>query len=213
MKNYYRVLGLESSATDAEIRVAYRKLALVFHPDAGGNPERFREIAEAYEVLSNPAKREALDKEDPFPVEISLAFSMVRSAVAEMRKRETGISSLTSMYQYTPPGSRDKTVPEKLEAIAINVANEWVQKISEVQKDIQRIQKIYSEYIGTLMIDRLKLLAVVEFDALEKDYRVSVEYLASLKAARQIIMDGRKVPLVGSPTESTLVIGVRSTES
>jgi DnaJ-class molecular chaperone len=56
MKDYYRVLGVNTSATQSEIKDAYRKLALKYHPDRNqGNKEaeeKFKEVAEAYEVLS-----------------------------------------------------------------------------------------------------------------------------------------------------------------
>ena len=61
-KDYYKVLGLTNTATQDEIRKAYRKLALTYHPDR--NPDdksahqRFHEISEANEVLSDPEKRE-----------------------------------------------------------------------------------------------------------------------------------------------------------
>jgi len=67
MPDYYDILGIESNATSGQIKVAYRKLALRYHPDK--NPEnqvaekRFIEIAEAYEVLSNPLKRDRYDQE------------------------------------------------------------------------------------------------------------------------------------------------------
>ncbi len=65
-KDYYRILGIEPTATAEEIKRAYRKLALQYHPDR--NPgdraaeERFKEIAEAYEVLADPAKRAKYDQ-------------------------------------------------------------------------------------------------------------------------------------------------------
>ena len=61
-RDYYEVLGVVKSAGEKEIAVAYRKLAIKFHPDS--NPgdaeavEKFREAAEAYEVLSDAEKRE-----------------------------------------------------------------------------------------------------------------------------------------------------------
>lgn len=60
-KDYYKILGVERKATEDEIKRAYRKLALKYHPDR--NPgdkkaeEQFKEINEAYQVLSDPAKR------------------------------------------------------------------------------------------------------------------------------------------------------------
>lgn len=64
-KDYYKALGIVKTATDDEIKKAYRKLALKFHPDknkAPGAEEKFKEIAEAYEVLSDKKKRDVYDK-------------------------------------------------------------------------------------------------------------------------------------------------------
>jgi molecular chaperone DnaJ len=62
-KDYYKALGVTESATETEIRRAYRKLAKQHHPDAHpGNEERFKEISAAYEVLSDPAKRKEYDE-------------------------------------------------------------------------------------------------------------------------------------------------------
>jgi curved DNA-binding protein len=63
-KDYYAVLGVASSADAAEIKRAYRKLARKFHPDVTKDPNgeaRFKELAEAYEALSDAAKRKAYD--------------------------------------------------------------------------------------------------------------------------------------------------------
>ena len=67
MGDYYEVLGITKDATEADIKKAYRKLALKWHPDK--NPdnkeeaeEKFKSIAEAYEVLSDKEKRDVYDK-------------------------------------------------------------------------------------------------------------------------------------------------------
>ena len=63
-KEYYRVLGIEKGASDDEIKKAYRKLALKFHPDKNKDEnaeEKFKEIGEAYEVLSDKDKRAAYE--------------------------------------------------------------------------------------------------------------------------------------------------------
>ena len=64
-KDYYKILGVSRSATDDELKKAYRKLALKFHPDknkAKNAEDRFKEIAEAYEALSDKKKRDIYDK-------------------------------------------------------------------------------------------------------------------------------------------------------
>ena len=68
-KDYYKILGVERSSSAAEIRKAYRKLARKYHPDV--NPgdksaeEKFKELNEAYEVLSDPEKRKRYDELGP----------------------------------------------------------------------------------------------------------------------------------------------------
>ena len=62
-KDYYRALGVPSTATEKEITRAYRKLAKQHHPDAGGgSEERFKEVSAAYDVLGDPAKRKEYDE-------------------------------------------------------------------------------------------------------------------------------------------------------
>jgi len=64
-KDYYKILGTKKGANDDELKKAYRKMALKFHPDKNKAPdaeEKFKEIAEAYDVLSDPNKREIYDK-------------------------------------------------------------------------------------------------------------------------------------------------------
>ena len=58
MKNPFDILGVERNASDTEIKKAYRKLAKKYHPDkSDGNEEKFKEIADAYETLTDPKKK------------------------------------------------------------------------------------------------------------------------------------------------------------
>ena len=61
-EDYYRVLGVARDATESELKKAYRKGAIKHHPDKGGDPETFKSLAEAYDVLSDPEKRSVYDR-------------------------------------------------------------------------------------------------------------------------------------------------------
>lgn len=66
MKDYYRILGVTEETAEDDIRRRYRKLAMQYHPDRNpddpGAEEQFKEIAEAYGVLTDPVKRQAYDQ-------------------------------------------------------------------------------------------------------------------------------------------------------
>lgn len=61
-RDYYEVLGITKGATTEEIKKAFRKKAVELHPDRGGDEEKFKEVNEAYEVLSDDQKRQAYDQ-------------------------------------------------------------------------------------------------------------------------------------------------------
>lgn len=68
-KDYYKILGIDKKATEKEIKAAYRKLALKWHPDKNNESEEahakaekiFRDVTEAYSILSDPKKRQQHD--------------------------------------------------------------------------------------------------------------------------------------------------------
>src|ERR671916_1628612 len=63
--DYYKTLGVDKKASQDDIKKAYRKLARQYHPDTNkdtGAEERFKEVSEAYDVLSDPEKRKKYDR-------------------------------------------------------------------------------------------------------------------------------------------------------
>jgi len=59
--NLYKILGVFPSASDREIKEAYRKLSMKHHPDRGGDPQVFQKINDAYSILGNSDKRNRYD--------------------------------------------------------------------------------------------------------------------------------------------------------
>ena len=66
MTDYYRILGIDKTASESDIKKAYRKLASKHHPDRGGDADTFKQVQEAYDVLSNKSKRSAYDSPQGF---------------------------------------------------------------------------------------------------------------------------------------------------
>ena len=64
-KDFYKLLGVPADASEDDIKKAYRRMALKFHPDKNSDPDaedKFKEIAEAYEILTDPKKRAIYDQ-------------------------------------------------------------------------------------------------------------------------------------------------------
>ena len=91
VQDHYARLGVASSATIETIKAAYRKKAAQYHPDKNPSPDaalRFREVQEAYEVLSDPERRKTYDDyrqrsliEDPAPVARDIARKYFQEAI------------------------------------------------------------------------------------------------------------------------------------
>lgn len=67
MKDYFNILGVDRSASEDEIKKAYRGLAMKYHPDRGGDSNKFQEIEEAYRVLSDPGQRQQWEMQSHNP--------------------------------------------------------------------------------------------------------------------------------------------------
>ena len=61
--DYYSILGVTKNASQDEIKQAYKKLAMKFHPDRGGDTKKFQEISQAYDTLGDQHKRAQYDAE------------------------------------------------------------------------------------------------------------------------------------------------------
>src|SRR5437016_1869475 len=106
--NFYSILGVEPTATMAEISTAYRKLAKIYHPDKPtGDQEKFKEICRANEILSNEDKRKIYDSQGLYGVRSAEQAKarkehMQATAAAASSNAQTGFFGQTVKM---PPGN------------------------------------------------------------------------------------------------------------
>lgn len=106
-KDYYDILGIKKGASDDDIKKAYRKQALRYHPDKNTSPgaeEKFKEIAEAYDVLSDPKKKDIYDRygEEGTSVCVNLRLWIISLCLCGVSKRKQA-SKLACLWRITLP--------------------------------------------------------------------------------------------------------------
>jgi molecular chaperone DnaJ len=105
MKNYYEILGIEENSPKEEIKKAYRRLAIIHHPDKGGDENKFKEINEAYDVLGDEQKRAQYNNQKNNPHNGSSfeeMFSQMFGGQNPFQQRRPAAPSKVIKVQITP---------------------------------------------------------------------------------------------------------------
>ena len=168
-KNHYQVLGIPVNANLSEIKKAYRKLALVFHPDKHPDPQialpKFNEIKEAYQVLVDPTSRRAYDREfhfqkyqdkiQPLASEADEVLQLTKELWAKLKKQDPfrmdqdllyfEISQLFNTHNIRLLNNRanpimDREIIQYLMDIAMALSFEKKQDLAKVWEQIARDQ-------------------------------------------------------------------------
>lgn len=144
-KDLYEILGIGHDATKEEIKKAYRKLALKYHPDHNpGNQEaeeKFKEVNMAYEVLSDPDKKKEYDETGNYDGEDNVrkaAIDHLRSMMAQAVKQDnemSRISSFGSLYE------SDNTLMKKIMRALAKQKADTNSSIVEARKTIKHLEE------------------------------------------------------------------------
>jgi len=97
MKDYYSALGVSKNASEDDIKKAFRQLASKHHPDKGGDPVQFKEVKEAYEMLSDPQKRAQYDSHGGEEQHMSMADILNRMRQAH---QHAGFSDFKQVFEF-----------------------------------------------------------------------------------------------------------------
>ena len=95
---YYRRLGVPISASEKEIKSAYRKKAMIMHPDKGGKEDEFKQLVEAYEILSDPKKRKVYDQYGKAGLKGSTDFQDFSNMNPDFREFFRGFANFPIVY-------------------------------------------------------------------------------------------------------------------
>lgn len=164
-RDHYKVLGVPTEATGDDVRRAYRRLARQYHPDANpdgpATEERFKEIQQAYEILSDPNKRREYDKESR-PSAGRTSGAPRRPAGSRPQRKTTEPVNLSDLLR--KPGGH-KEVSWQLRGADIA----RVTKILGV--DLTRISKLLGENIKTSTNVSFGSRTTGEHDPAEKPHK------------------------------------------
>ena len=140
MTDFYQLLGVARDASDADIKKAYRKLAMEHHPDRNGSPNaeaKFKEIAEAYEVLRDPQKRAAYDRYGKAGVGAGAGYGFHHvdlSEALEIFMRDFGgLSGLESLFE----GGRAQAESRRGQDIRVTVKLTLSEVATGVKKSVK----------------------------------------------------------------------------
>ena len=149
--DYYVTLGLnkDDNPDEAALKEAYRKLARTHHPDKGGDEEKFKEIAEAYEILSDPNKRKNYDQYGHDGLSAHAAATAAAEAAAAAAAAEAeAVAAEAAKYGISP---KDLNMYRATQAQHINselrdkTPKEWLEYVN-FEKGVNKVLTTYNKY-------------------------------------------------------------------
>lgn len=134
MKDLYAVLGLKKEATVEQIKKAYRKLVNKHHPDKGDNPEKFKEVQQAYDILSDEAKRNHYDTTGEIADKADNSYTHVINII------QSTFFKIVQTQSWMPVETRD-LIQEMVDEINIGIQR-GKNQIAEFEKEADGLNKL-----------------------------------------------------------------------
>lgn len=142
----YKTLGVLKNATPEEIKTGYRSQSKVHHPDKGGDTETFKQIALAYEILSDPEKRQRYDSGEPVDSITKSAVSIETHILRQLVKLFTNVVFATDVKHTDIVGHMKNHLSNNLQQIAMAIQKERT-KIEKLEIVIGKIKRVEGENI------------------------------------------------------------------
>ncbi len=122
-KTYYEILEVDKKASQEDIKFAYRRLAMLYHPDKNKLPEAeemFKKIAEAYSVLSDPSKRKQYDIDnEPRNVLLKNKREKMWQIIREQKQREARANQM--LWEFNQYQEQERIKDKQRENEAMNI--------------------------------------------------------------------------------------------
>ncbi len=122
-KTYYEILEIDKKASQEDIKSAYRRLVMLYHPDKNKLPEAeemFKGIAEAYSVLSDPSKRKQYDRDnEPINVLLKNKQEKMWQIIREQRQREARTNQI--LWEFNQYQEQERIKDKQRENEAMNI--------------------------------------------------------------------------------------------
>ena len=120
MEDYYQILGVPENASEEEIKKKFRELAKKYHPDMGGDPEKFKKILEAYRVLSDKKLRAEYDQKrrmmkEGFVFDIPFDFTDLHSFFRRQDLDDLLSNLIEEFFDFYPERKETKDITLDLE--------------------------------------------------------------------------------------------------
>lgn len=175
-ENLYEILGIEPTATQDEIKAAYRELSKALHPDKGGKDSRQSEINNAYTILSNPAKRQRYDD-----------TGNATDKPYENRVNDFLANIFFKLIDQNPdPGTVD--LIEQMNRCLHAIIKDGYQSIAHSEKSVKKFNRVLDK-LSSKGNRSLMILLTRQIDQLEKNIMADRENLEFTKEVLEILKD------------------------